>query len=75
MTAAKDMTPEEPIDSFSKNMTRGRQISHNADESGRTLGKVAGGWWGIMRPEMSRFTIRIWSTGHAKMKMNRVGLV
>ena len=39
MTAAKDMTPEEPIDSFNKNMTRGRQISHNADELGRTLGK------------------------------------
>ncbi|OCL12092.1 hypothetical protein AOQ84DRAFT_285928 [Glonium stellatum] len=39
MTAAKDMTPEERIDGFNKNMARDGQLSHNADELGRTLGK------------------------------------
>jgi len=58
MTAAKDMIPEEPIDGFNKNMARNGQISHNADELGRTLGKGRR-WWGAMRLGMSRFTIRI----------------
>jgi hypothetical protein len=44
MTAAKDMTPEEPIDGFNKNMTRGGQISHNADELGGRLVRAAGSW-------------------------------
>ncbi|XTI88464.1 hypothetical protein V2W45_1396388 [Cenococcum geophilum] len=33
------MTPEELTDGFNKNMARDGQISHNADELGRTLGK------------------------------------
>lgn len=68
VTAAKDMTPEERIGGFNENTARYGQISHNADELGKTFGKGRRWLVGNSRLGMSCFTIRIDPRGMQKRR-------